>query len=200
MNSEDNFRTALIVILAILLPIGIYHRVRAASTGETISHAAEGWVLFAAIRLGGVAMLVAIAIYLGSPEWRRWTSLPIGPIWRWAGAALDLATIPLFFWTLHTLGKNLTDTVVTRVHHTLVTTGPYRFVRHPFYVCALLLIIGTTLLTTNTFLGVAGLVVFTLLAIRCQREEAMLVERFGDEYRSYMARTGRFIPRFAQTK
>jgi len=39
----------------------------------------------------------------------------------------------LLIWTLRTLGANLTDTVITRKEHTLVTSGPYRWVPHPFY-------------------------------------------------------------------
>jgi protein-S-isoprenylcysteine O-methyltransferase Ste14 len=60
----------------------------------------------------------------------------------------------------------------------------------------LLLVVGTTLLTGNIVIGVSGLVVFCLLAYRSRHEEAMLIERFGDEYRAYMARTDRFVPRF----
>lgn len=195
MDQEHNFRLVLVVILAGIVPIGAYHRIRAASTGERISHAAEGWAMFAAIRLSGLAMGLATAAYVLDPEWMRWSSLPLPVPLRWAGAGIDLAVIPLFFWTLHTLGQNLTDTVVTRVNHTLVTSGPYRFVRHPFYVSALLLIIGTTLLTTNAVVGLAGMSTFCLLALRCRCEEAMLIERFGEDYRDYMARTGRFFPR-----
>ena len=64
-----------------------------------------------------------------------WASVPI-PLWlRWCGFILIGCWGLLFVWTFQTLGKNLTDTVVTRKDHTLVTTGPYRYVRHPFYTC-----------------------------------------------------------------
>jgi protein-S-isoprenylcysteine O-methyltransferase Ste14 len=78
----------------------------------------------------------------------------------------------------------------------LVTTGPYRWVRHPFYVSVLLLVCGAALLAANWFIGVCGLLVFALQAIRTRIEERKLVERFGEEYRLYMKRTGRFAPRF----
>jgi protein-S-isoprenylcysteine O-methyltransferase Ste14 len=98
------------------------------------------------------------------------------------------------YWTLSSLGKNLTDTVVARAEAKLVTHGPYRWVRHPFYVTAVLLMASVTLLTANWLIGVSSLVVLALLAIRTPKEEQMLIERFGQEYRDYMARTGRFVP------
>ena len=98
------------------------------------------------------------------------------------------------YWTLSSLGRNLTDTVVTRVEATLVTNGPYRWVRHPFYVTAALLMASVTLLTANWLIGISSMAVLAMLAIRTPKEEQMLIERFGQQYRDYMATTGRFIP------
>ena len=104
-------------------------------------------------------------------------------------------TLCLLFWTLRSLGKNLTDTVVTRKQHTLVTSGPYRWVRHPFYVCASLVELAVFLLSANAFFLVTGGLIFLLLALRTPVEEANLLGRFGEDYRRYMDRTGRFFPR-----
>jgi protein-S-isoprenylcysteine O-methyltransferase Ste14 len=101
----------------------------------------------------------------------------------------------LLTWTLHSLGKNLTDTVVTREAHTLVTTGPYRWVRHPFYVSVLFLVASCALLAANGFIFGCGLTVFLMMALRTRIEERKLVDRFGDEYRRYVERTGAFFPR-----
>ena len=99
------------------------------------------------------------------------------------------------YWTLSSLGKNLTDTVVTRKAATLVTNGPYRWVRHPFYVTAALLMFSVTILTANWLIGASSMLVLALLAIRTPKEEQILIDTFGDDYRQYMARTGRFVPR-----
>ena len=101
----------------------------------------------------------------------------------------------LLVWTFRCLGKNLTDTVVTRQKHTLVTHGPYRWVRHPFYSSAVLVISGNSLAAANWFFFVAGCLMFLLLVIRTRKEEQNLIARFGDDYRNYMQRTGRFVPR-----
>ena len=97
----------------------------------------------------------------------------------------------------HTLGRNLTDTVVTRRNATFVDYGPYRFVRNPMYTGVLVgglslgLALGTWLVPTW-----AGLM-FSLLALRTKTEESYLIERFGNQYRDYMSRVGRFLPKRA---
>ena len=106
-----------------------------------------------------------------------------------------LVVVPLLLtWTFHSLGRNLTDTVVTRREHTLVTHGPYRWVRHPFYVVVALWGLSFSLLTANWLLALLGVAALTMLVIRTRIEEAKLAERFGDEYRAYARRTGRFFP------
>ena len=84
--------------------------------------------------------------------------------------------------------------MVTRKQHTLVTTGPYRWMRHPLYTSAALLGLANSLAAANWFFFVTGCAVFLLLAIRTRKEEENLIARFGDDYRNYMQRTGRFVP------
>jgi protein-S-isoprenylcysteine O-methyltransferase Ste14 len=113
------------------------------------------------------------------------------------GAAIALLLVPpLLYWTFHSLGKNLTDTVVTRGHHTLVTYGPYRWVRHPFYDVIFLWGFSLFLLTANWLFLLVGGAFALLIVVRTRVEEAKLIERFGAAYRDYAARTGRFVPRF----
>jgi len=56
------------------------------------------------------------------------------------------------------------------------------------------LILSMSLIAANWFLMVTGPVALAMLIVRTPIEEAKLVERFGDDYRRYMARTNRFIP------
>ena len=76
-----------------------------------------------------------------------------------------------------------------------ITTGPYRWVRHPLYTLAALLGVANFLAAANWFFFVMGGAIFLLLAIRTRKEEENLIARFGDDYRNYMQRTGRFLPR-----
>ncbi len=97
----------------------------------------------------------------------------------------------------HTLGSNLTDTVVTRRVAHFVDRGPYRFVRNPMYTGVLMvsMSLGLGLALGTWLLPLVGMVVFTLFALRTRTEEKYLIERFGNQYRDYMARVGRFFPK-----
>ena len=121
--------------------------------------------------------------------------MPLPPALRWFGVVLYVVTVVLLIWTLRNLGPNLTDTVVTRRDHTLVTTGPYRWVRHPFYGCAALMFVSIPLIAANWFFLLLGAVSLSLIVVRTRIEEERLVARFGDAYRAYMKSTGRFFPR-----
>ena len=96
---------------------------------------------------------------------------------------------------LRTLGKNITSTVETREEHELVTSGPYRWVRHPLYTVGTSFFVSLSIVAANWFMGLASLMGLVMLLIRLPKEEEKLIERFGDEYRSYMKRTGRLLPR-----
>jgi len=176
------------------MPIGIYHRWRA-RTGEKLDRRQEGLFIAITLRLLGVVGIVGLIAWLINPASMAWAAVPL-PVWlRWTGVGLVLIAGLLLTWMFRTLGRNLTDTVVTRKVHTLVTTGPYRWVRHPFYTSAALLVCANSLATANAFFFVAGGLMFLLLAIRTGKEEENLIARFGDDYRNYMQRTGRFLPR-----
>ena len=137
----------------------------------------------------------ALAAYLINPSWM--TGLPSPCPHGCAGSVRFLALFavpPLLFWTFHSLGKNLTDTVVTRREHTLVTHGPYRWVRHPFYDVVFLWILSMSLLIANWLMALLGFSAFAMMVARTRIEEEKLIERFGDEYRAYISRTGKFLP------
>jgi len=197
MLAETPFRLALLAIFVPTVVIAFYHRLRAASSGERVSRKEEGYLFAAALRVAGLCVFIATGTYLANSQWVQRAPLPL-PNWiRWMGAVVGGLAVVLAYWTLTNLGKNLTDTVYVRKAATLVTHGPYRWVRHPFYVMVGLLLLSVTLLTANWLIGASGLVVMTLLVIRTAKEEQMLIDRFGNAYRDYMATTGRFFPRHA---
>jgi len=194
MSEEDTLRWWLFATLVAVFPIIAYHRIKAHRADESLDRREEGVFILATLRPIGLVFFISVAIYLVNPARMAWSAVML-PAWlRWSGLAMIAAAGALLFWTLHTLGLNLTDTVVTRKAHTLVVNGPYRWVRHPFYDTVALLLIAISLVAANWFMLVAGALVFTLLAVRVSREEQRLVARFGDDYRGYMARTNRFLP------
>ena len=195
MPNENPFRIALVLVIVLTMVVTIYHRLQAANSGEKISHKEEGYLFATVLRLAGLVLWISTFGYLIFPAFFQWASMPLPPWLRWMGVVTGALCSLLMYWTLSSLGKNLTDTVVIRAEAKLVTNGPYRWVRHPFYVTAALLMASVTLLTANWLIGVSSVLVLALLAIRTPKEEKMLIERFGQEYRDYMGRTGRFWPR-----
>jgi protein-S-isoprenylcysteine O-methyltransferase Ste14 len=197
MGEDGTFRMILLVGLVILVPIAAYHRVRSQLTGEKLDRSQEGLFILLTLRPLGFAMMAGLIAFIISPAAMAWSSVPL-PTWmRWIGVALGVVAGVLLTWTLRTLGKNLTDTVVTKREHTLVTTGPYRWIRHPFYSSVALAVIANSLTAANWFIFISGGLVVMLLVIRSGREEENLIARFGDRYRNYMRRTGRFLPRMS---
>lgn len=174
--------------------VGGYYRLQAAKSGEAISRREEGYLFATVLRLSGLATFTAILTWLISPAPIAWARLPLPAAIRWGFVGLGFGCAGLLYWTLSSLGKNLTDTVVTRENATLVTRGPYRWVRHPFYVTGALMLLAITGLTANGLIGALGIVPLMLLAIRTPKEEQMLVARFGEAYEDYMRRTGRVVP------
>ncbi len=198
MNDDNLFRWVLIGGFLSLFPIGIYFRIRSQQTREKLDRRQEGLFVLFTLRPIALAMQIAVVIFMINPTWMAWSSIQLPVELRWFGAAVGLFGIGFLVWTFQTLGTNLTDTVVTRREHTLVTGGPYGYVRHPFYICGLLIVISGALITANWFIGLCGVTVILLLVLRTRIEEDKLIERFGDEYRQYMVRTGRFFPRFGR--
>jgi protein-S-isoprenylcysteine O-methyltransferase Ste14 len=130
-----------------------------------------------------------------NPTWMACSSVTLPDGLRWIGVGVGVVAGGLLIWTLRSLGRNLTDTVVTRREHSLVTTGPYRWVRHPFYDSVALCVLANSLVAANWFLFLTGGLALVLIIVRTRKEEEKLLARFGDPYRAYMQRTGRFLLR-----
>lgn len=174
---------------------GFYRR-RARRAGGVIRRREEGALLAGARALVALPLFAAVAAYLVRPASMAWAAVPLPPWARWLGVALGALTIPAAHWVFRTLGNNVSETVLTRPGHELVTSGPYRWVRHPLYTTGVTLFLAVGLLAANGF--ILAFTALTLVLVRglvIPREERELVRRFGDAYRGYAARTGVLLPR-----
>jgi protein-S-isoprenylcysteine O-methyltransferase Ste14 len=140
-----------------------------------------------------IALLVLYAI--NSP-WMEALSIPLPGWLRWVGFALGLASLALWTWTQAALGKEWSPQLQLREEHHLVTTGPYARVRHPLYTAMFGWGTALALVTANWVFVVLAVAVIAGLFTRVPKEEQMMIEEFGEEYRAYMKRTGRFFPRW----
>jgi protein-S-isoprenylcysteine O-methyltransferase Ste14 len=200
MSVDTPFQWALAAIVVLTSAIAGWHRRRAARRDEQISPAQEGTLYRWLLRLSALGLWLATFGQLLMPGWCTWCRWPLPTALRWVGVLAGLVGAWGMHWSLASLGRNLTDTVVVRREAALVTTGAYRWVRHPYYVVAGWLMGSVTLLTGNWLIGVTSLAVLSLLVWRTPLEEAELLARFGDEYHDYCRRTGRFWPRWPRGK
>jgi protein-S-isoprenylcysteine O-methyltransferase Ste14 len=200
MTDEHTFRLLLGIGFAGVFPFALYRRLKSQATGEPLDRSQEGLFMLATLRPVGIACWGGLGAYLLNPAWMAWSSMPLPEWLRMAGMGLFVVGAALLVWTLRSLGPNLTDTVVTRKAHALVTSGPYRWVRHPFYDSAALLVLASALIAANWFVLLTGAVAFVLLAVRTGIEERNLLARFGENYRAYRDATGRFLPRLSRAR
>lgn len=192
--SESVYRNAMLLIVVCGLTIALYHRLRV-RTSEKLDRRQEGRAILIPLRLLGTGSWISVFLYLINPRWLSWSSVEL-PAWlRWSGAGLGALGVIGIYWVMSSLGRNLTDTVVTRATATLVTHGPYHWIRHPLYTTAAVFFTGLSLLAATWFFLVWFFPAMVLLIVRTRIEEGKLVERFGEAYTHYMERTGRFLPR-----
>lgn len=142
------------------------------------------------VGIGALPLLYLFTPWLSFADYRL-------PSWMgWIGAAVFAVGLWLL-WRAHAaLGRYWSDSVQLREGHQLITSGIYRHIRHPMYAFGWLLATAQILLVWNWIAGWSGLLTFALLyLIRVPHEEQMMVDQFGEQYRTYMNRTGRLIPR-----
>lgn len=145
-----------------------------------------------AISFTGLFVIPVIYVTTGEP---RFADYPFKEALAWLGTAVFALSLALFYRTHRDLGRFWSVTLEIRETHQLVTTGVYRYVRHPMYSAFFLWAVAQALLLPNFVAGLAGLAGFgTLFAFRLPREERMMEERFGEAYRAYAARTSRIVP------
>jgi protein-S-isoprenylcysteine O-methyltransferase Ste14 len=196
MNIETFFRLTVFATLAIIIGISAYFRRKAdRETNETVSRKVDGNALMNIIRLGGLALWLSPLLYALNPGWMAWSKIGLPEGLRWVGVGLGVLSIFGVYWLFSNIGSNITPTSATRKEHKLITSGPYRWIRHPLYTFGLAGFVSLGLMADNWFVILLGALAFTVMVIRSPKEEASLIEKFGDEYRSYMKTTGAFLPK-----
>ncbi len=193
-------RIVALVHAIVYTALRFYYRAKAKKADErgTIG---SGGISESRLRLGlmavsGLGLNLLTVLWLIRPAWVAWSHLPL-PAWlRWMGMALGWAGVALTFFVHRQLGNSFVPTLETKEDHVLVTDGVYRWVRHPLYGTYFVHILASFLYVSNWLVGLLGLIYVLVIVERAGHEEGMMVEQFGDQYREYMARTGRFLPRW----
>lgn len=194
--NENIFRILAALILFSGAGISIYFRSKAdRNSGGSISRNADGNLMMTVIRLVGLVLWLSPLVYLIHPAWMSWSKIGL-PDWvRWLGVGIGILCVLGIYWLFISIGSGITPTSATRKEHELVTSGIYRWVRHPLYTVGSSFIGAFGLMADNWFIIMMAALAFIAMAIRTPKEEANLIAKFGDEYRNYMKTTGAFLPK-----
>jgi len=141
-----------------------------------------------------------VILYIVFPDWLAFLSIPLSDWFRLITAVITSLSIPLTLVAFRSLGKNWvhvldSSTFQQRRTATLVTSGHYHYSRHPMYLGGFVFLLSQSLVAATWLLFLTALATVMLFYSQIGKEERMLIEKFGDEYRGYMKGTPRFIPR-----
>ncbi len=152
------------------------------------------------LRIFAYWLPLAIAVYLLGPgEWFGHTLIrenfvehtnTVGVI----GLAFGVAGVFIAIWSRYLLGRNWSLSVQKKQDHELISTGPYKFVRHPFYSGLLLLFTGNAIIVGDYRAIIAVAIVFFSFWYKLRKEERWLTEAFGAAYVEYSKGTRALIP------
>jgi protein-S-isoprenylcysteine O-methyltransferase Ste14 len=186
---------ALAVLLGSLTISG-YYRVQARKLSGAIDRRREGGLVLAARAAGGLGAFGSVLAHSLAPGVMHWATFA-APSWIvWTGATLGLLVIPGTYWVFSSIGRNVSETVLTKAQHDLVQHGPYRWIRHPLYTVGTLLLVALGLTLTSWLVLLFALVAFVVFrVVVVPIEEGQLEAKFGDAYRRYKRRTGAMAPR-----
>jgi len=197
MDEELIFRLLFIAIYAVFFGVRIRYRVESARREPERRQKVESWaskILIIAI----LGYLVSIVLYMLAVPWTSWSRLAM-PTWlRWLGVIGAASSILLVAWTHRALGRQYSAELAIQKDHVLVTKGPYARTRHPMYTALNMFSFSMAITTSNLLVLFFAILVILPFPWIARAEEQVLLETFGEDYRGYMRRTGRFFPRIRQ--
>lgn len=127
-------------------------------------------------------------LVVGSRSWEELSTPNI------VGLLLFVIGLAISVIAVRTLGRFYASTLVTREGHQLISHGIYRYMRHPIYFGVLMICFGVPVYAASLYGFYVMSALIPLFLIRIKFEEAMLIEEFGDAYRSYKEETKKLIP------
>ncbi|MGB2962933.1 MAG: isoprenylcysteine carboxylmethyltransferase family protein [Anaerolineales bacterium] len=201
MTPEIIYRLQIILAFITMFGIRIYFQSKVLPEKRGINIQENTLSLIA----GGIAALTTLvfgAEYIFFPGTFRFSYFLLYPDWiRWLGTLVLAAGITLLGLAHFHLGKSFHSLVVSKDEHLLVTSGPYRWIRHPIYTAYLMNYIGGGLVAANLVLTFVPVIFFGFMIInRIPREEQIMRELFGQDYLDLEKRTGRLLPKLYSTQ
>jgi len=150
----------------------------------------DGWTIWLILGVSGAGQIGSLM------EWAYFQGAPLAmDAWTTAGVVCLVAGTTFRLWAINTLKNNFAATVQIKQDQQLITTGPYRWLRHPSYTGAWIAMIGAALLM-HSYLGLVLMGPGMLLVYmrRIAVEERTLEQAFGNAYTSMKQNTQRLVP------
>lgn len=110
------------------------------------------------------------------------------------GLTLEAGGVGIMLWSINTLGRWFSPKITVQQGHRLIQSGPYRFVRHPFYTGLLLFLSGFPLAFGSLMGCFLAACYLPAVLLRISNEERLLAEAFKNEFPAYRQRTRLLIP------
>jgi len=143
----------------------------------------------------GIPAYVFIVEWLLPNTYFAWAYIRYPVYVNWIGLLLLVLSAAFLWWAFRSIQTEYHGTIGFHDEHFLVTTGAYKYLRHPINVSFIPVMVSIFLVTSNWMLGVLLIPVSTIVClVRSPFEETQLLDRFGEEYIEYMKRTGRYFP------
>ena len=192
MDEELLFRLLILGIFSVFAAVRIRYRIPAAKRERNKYEPSRFaiWVL----SFGIIAYFIVLILYVFYIPLILWFSIPLPSIIRLVGVVIATLFVPVLYWIHSTLDKQYSADLSIKEEHNLIEVGPYRKVRHPMYTVFIVFTISIAVITTNLLCILFSLLISGSFPSIAKSEELMLTDAFGDEYQSYMKRTGRFFP------
>jgi len=141
-----------------------------------------------------VSMLSLLALILAVFQIGTLEYLNDYNIIRYIGLAVYLIFSWVQVWSFKTLGDNYSQDIIIKKNHELVTKGPFKIIRHPQYLCQILLNIGATAATFGYIVGFLALIEIPIYIMRASMEDKLLAKYFSERFSDYKKKSGFMIP------
>jgi protein-S-isoprenylcysteine O-methyltransferase Ste14 len=141
-----------------------------------------------------VSMLSLVALILAVFQIGTLDYLEEYGLIRYIGLAVYLVFSWVQVWSFKTLGDNYSQDIMIKKNHELITKGPFKLIRHPQYLCQILLDLGATAATFSYIVGFLALVEIPIYIMRASMEDKLLAKYFSEKFSDYKKKSGFMIP------
>jgi protein-S-isoprenylcysteine O-methyltransferase Ste14 len=188
---HEGLRFCFLALYAVGPTVAMLALLRRRSAGSTAQSRVEGWRRYVPPLLLPVEWLLPPALLLLGVGELQTDWIPV----RLPGLVVGLSGAAVLVWASVSLGRFLVHEAAILQDHALITSGPYRFVRHPIYSGYLALLLGSALGMLNIWLLLLWPLSLLGILIQAGTEERLLGSKFGQAYQRYASRTGQLVPR-----